>query len=286
MEFEKPEYSMTFDSPGEIIKGTDQSLNDITQKILKSTDPAPVIEDLPDTYVKLPAGLVAGKDVIQNAEVRELTGKHEELLAKARLSNNAAKYVETLLQCGVVSIGDAPATNALLDSLLQGDLDSLIMGIRKATFGDTFEVFNVTCPTCDAMNDLELDLKDIPVKELEDPAVREFLVPLRKGVKARVQFPTGAVQKELFKKQIGIPEMNSITLSHCVLSFIDANDNETPCNGLSDVRNLGIADRKTLQDYIYNNQPGPRYDQVTAQCHSCEGEVPVPLTVGILFREL
>jgi hypothetical protein len=287
VEFQKPEYSMSFDdSPGEVIKGNDQSLNDLTQKILKSTNPAPVIEDVPDTYVKLPAGLVSGDEVIQNAEVRELTGKHEELLAKAKLSNNAAKYIDTLLQCGVVSVGEAPATSALLDTMLQGDLDALIMGIRRATFGATFEVFNVACPTCEAMNDLEMDLTDIPVKELDDPLVREFIVDLRKGRKARVQFPTGALQKELFKKQIDITEMNSVTLATCVLSFIDAKGNERPCNGLLDVRDLGVSDRRTLQEYIYTNQPGPRYDQVTAQCHSCEGEVPVPLTVGILFREL
>jgi hypothetical protein len=131
---------------------------------------------------------------------------------------------------------------------------------------------------------MEMDLKDIPMSTLEDPEQRTFLVDLRKGRKARIQFPTGAVQQEIFKKDITIPEMNTITLAHCVLAFVDAEGNETPCNGLSDVKKLGLVDRKTLQEFIYEKQPGPRYDQVIAQCPSCDGEVPVPMGVGILFR--
>ena len=287
MEYEKPQYSMSFDdSPGEVIKGTSASLNDLTAKVMKSLNPSPTISDMPDTYVKLPAGLIIDNEVIQDAEVQELTGEHEELLAKAKTTNNAAKYVNTLLKCGVVSIGEHKVTQDILDSLIQGDLDSLLMGVRRATFGDDFEVFAVPCPVCGEDNDLTLNLGDVPVKELDDPSVREFYVDLRNGRKAKVQFPTGAVQNEIFKKQLSIPEMNSITLASCVLAFIDASGNEKPCNGLNDVKKLGLADRKTLQDYIYNNQPGPRYDQVVAKCHACEGEVPVPLNVGILFREL
>lgn len=290
MEYQKPDYSMSFDDDqGQVVKSTNDfspDLNELTKKVLNSLNPAPVIDDYPDTYVKLPAGLVSDDTVYQDAEVQELTGEHEEMLAKARQSNNPAKYVNTLLQCGVVSIGGNHVSNNDLGHLLQGDLDMLILGIRRATFGNDFELFDVQCPNCGESNDLKLNLEDIPVKELEDPEQREYFVDLRKGRKARVTFPNGAVQNEIFKKPISIPEMNSITLAACVISFVEADGTEHMSNGLADVKKLGLADRKTLQDFIYESQPGPRYDQVTAQCHSCEGEVPVPLNVGILFREL
>lgn len=291
MEYQQPTYSMSFeDDKGQVVGGntapTGTDLNELTKKVLSSLNPAPVIEDMPDTYVKLPAGLVADDTVYQDAEVQELTGEHEEMLAKARQANNPAKYVNTLLQCGVVSIGGKPVTNSTLTRLLQGDLDMLILGIRRATFGNEFEMFDVQCPNCGESNDLSLNLDDIPVKELEDPEQREYFVDIRKGRKARVQFPDGAVQNEIFKKPISVPEMNSITLAACVVSFVEADGTEKMSNGLADVKKLGLADRKTLQDFIYESQPGPRYDQVTAQCHACEGEVPVPLNVGILFREL
>lgn len=287
MEYQKPDYSMTFDDDkGQVVSADNADLNALTKKVLHSLNPVPVIEDLPDTYVKLPAGLVIDGKVIQDAEIQELTGEHEEKLAKARTSNNAAKFVNTLLQCGTVAIGDTPATAEILDSLLQGDLDTLMLGIRRATFGDEFEVYGVECPSCGEANDLNLNLKDIPVQELDDPETRDFIVDLRKGRQARIQFPTGAVQNEIFKKQMSIPEMNSLTLASCVISFINPDGSEILSTGLADVKKLGLVDRKTLQDYIYDNQPGPRYDQVTALCSSCEGEVLVPLNVGILFREL
>jgi len=287
MEYQQPVYSMTFDDPsGTMVKGTDAAANDLTKKALHTLNHAPVIESMPDTYVWLPAGLVLDDTIIQEAEVRELTGEHEELLAKAKTTSNPAKYLQTLLQCGVVSVGNTPCTTSILDSLIQGDLDTLMLGIRKATFGNTFEVFNVKCDTCGEFNDLEMDLKDIPMKELADPEVRVFSVPLRKGRSAKVKFPTGAVQNEIFKKPVSLPEMNSITLSQCVISFTEANGSETLCNGFADVRKMSISDRETVCDYIYKNQPGPRYDEVIANCHSCEGEVPVPLNVGILFRGL
>lgn len=288
MEHQMPQYSMSFDDDqGQVVQSTNtEELNSLTKKVLQSLNPAPVIGDIPDTQVKLPAGIIIDGKIRQDAEVQELTGEHEEKLAKARATNNAAKYVNTLLLCGTVSVGGKEVTQGLLDSLLQGDLDTLVLGIRRATFGDEFEVYEIECPHCQELNDLELDLKNIPVKELDDPETREFLIDLRKGRKAKIQFPTGAVQNEIFKNNLTIPEMNSLTLAECVISFIEADGTERMSNGLTDVKKLGIADRNTLQEYIYNNQPGPRYDQVTALCSACEGEVPVPLSVGILFREL
>jgi hypothetical protein len=287
MEHQMPQYSMSFDDDqGQVVSHDNADLNSLTKKVLQSMNPAPVIDALPDTAVKLPAGIVVDGKVYQDAEVRELTGEHEEKLAKSRLANNAAKYVNTLLLCGTVSVGGQEATPALLESLLQGDLDMLMLGIRRATFGDDFEVYEVECPHCQELNDLELNLKDIPVKELDDPDTREFLIDLRRGRKAKIQFPTGAVQTEIFKNNLTIPEMNSLTLAECVISFIEADGTEKMSTGLADVKKLGVSDRTKLQEYIYDNQPGPRYDQVTALCSSCEGEVSVPLTVGILFREL
>ena len=287
MEPQAPQYSMSFDDDqGQIVSADTADLNSLTKKVLQSMNPAPVIDEIPDTFVKLPAGLVTAKGVVQDAEVQELTGEHEERLAKTRSANNAAKYISTLLQCGTVAIGDKPATTEVLDSLIQGDLDMLILGIRRATFGDDFEVFEIECPSCGELSDLTMNLQDIPVRELEDPETREFLVDLRKGRKAKIQFPTGAVQNLIFKNQLTVPEMNSLTLAECVISFIEADGSERLSNGLTDVKKMNVSDRNAIQEFIYKNQPGPRYDEVKAACPSCEGEVPVPLNVGILFREL
>lgn len=287
MEYQQPEYSMKFDDDnGQVLKSTEHDLQALTKKVLHSLNPAPVIDELPDTYIKLPAGLIIDGEVHRDAEVRELNGEHEEKLAKAKTATNPAKYLNSILLSGSVSVGEIPITQPVLDSLIQGDLDMLMLGIRRATFGDDFEVFNVECPECKEAQDIRLNLKDIPIKELEDPRVREFEVLLRKKRKVLVSFPTGSVQNEIFKTPMTLPEMNSVTLSRCVNTFIEADGSQRPCNGMADVRKMSVPDRNTVQDFLYTNQPGPRYDQVVAKCGSCEGEVPVPLNVGILFREL
>lgn len=288
MEFEAPQYTMTFDEMEGEAKSAENTSADqlaaMTQKVLSNAT-APEIGPVPDAMVKLPAGLVTEGGIVRDAEVRELTGRHEEELAKVR--NNPSKFVRTLLTSGVVSIGDQKATPALLNDLVQGDIDALLLGIRKMTFGKDFELYQVPCDNCGELNDLKLDLDAIPVTELEDPLEREFDVEIRRGKKVRVVFPNGEAQSDLYKNaSLTAPELVSILLSHCILGFIDRNGNFTPSRGKNDVLDMGKADRDIVQEFIYEKQPGPRYDQVKAVCSACESEVQVPLNVGILFRDL
>lgn len=289
-ELAAPQYSFNFDDDTEnVVKGAEASadaLNSLTNKVLSSVNnAAPEIDPVPETEVKLPAGLITQSGVVRIAEVQELTGRHEEALAKVR--NTPSKFINTLLLSGVVSIGDEKINQKMVDKLLQGDIDALLLGIRKVTFGNDFEMFNVPCDYCGGLNDLTLSLDAIPVQELEDPEVLEYEVPLRKGRKARVTFPTGEAQKELYRNaDLTAPELVTILLEHCVLGFTSANGTFTPCRGKTDILDMGKADRDVLQQFIYDKQPGPRYDQVTASCSSCEREVPVPLNVAILFRDI
>lgn len=285
-----PQYSFNFDDDTEnVVKGAETSadvLNSLTNKVLSSVNnAAPEIDPVPETEVKLPAGLTTQSGVVRIAEVQELTGRHEEALAKVR--NNPSKFINTLLLSGVVSIGDQPISQKIIDSLLQGDIDSLLLGIRKVTFGSDFEMFGVPCDYCGALNDLTLSLDSIPVQELEDPTVTQHDVPIRKGRYVRVTFPTGEAQKELYRNaELTAPELVTILLEHCVQGFVSATGTFTPCRGKTDILDMGKVDRDLIQQFIYDKQPGLRYDQVTAACSSCEREVLVPLNVAILFRDI
>jgi len=280
---------MTFDDDeGKVTKGNEvspEALNSLTQRVLSSVAPAPEIDPVPDTHVKLPAGLVTAGGIVRDAEVQELTGEHEEALAKARANNSPGRFVQVLLQSGVASIGGEKPTLKQLTSLLQGDIDALLLGIRKATFGKHFELEQVRCPNCGELNDLKMDLDDIPMETLEED--REVEVELRFGRKARLTFPTGEVQAELYKNaDLTPPEMVSILLSHCVLGFTEKDGLFRPSTGMADVKKMGKKDRDIINTFLYTNQPGPRYDDVKAACHACDSEVEVPLNVGLLFQEL
>lgn len=286
--FEAPQYTATFDSMESDAKRADETspeaFNALTQRVLSSAN-APEIGPAPETTVKLPAGLITEGGIVRDAGVRELTGRHEESLAKIR--NNPSKFVNTLLLSGVDTLGNEKATQANLSQLLQGDIDALLLGIRKVTFGKEFELFQLPCEECGELNDIKLNLDDIPVQELDDPTTREFDVEIRNGKKVKVVFPNGEAQTDLYKNAaLTAPELVTILLSHCILGFTDRAGNYTPSRGKNTVLDMGKADRDTVQEFIYEKQPGPRYDKVKAVCSACESEVRVPLNVAILFRDL
>lgn len=259
--------------------------SDVAQQLLG--DDKPKVEPLlltepPDCTVTLPGGLVQmGGEVIQVAEVRELTGADEEALTKAGASMNPARYMQMLIKRAVVRIGDAePPTPDMLSALLIGDRNTLLLEIRKATYGNEIEVA-APCPGCAEVLDIVFDIsKDVPIHVLEDPTQRIYEVELRHGRKAKVALPCAGDQDAMIGEgKRTVPEMNTFLLARCVQD-IDGR----PVMGAPDVRNLGLLDRRTILDFIAKTQPGPKYEEVKEECPACGREVPVPLDLFDLFR--
>lgn len=232
-----------------------------------------------DSEVTLPGGFIAGDgSLVKYAEVRELNGVDEEAIAKA---GSVGKALMIMLQRGVVSIGTEKATKEDIDSLLSGDRDTLLLGIRRMTFGDTIS-FSFACPHCKTDLDVEVDLtKDVPIKDLKDPIEdRTFIYESKKHGNIVVSLPTGLTQKKLLDNtERNVAEVNTILLAGCVESI-----NGEPSIGASSVLKLGMADRERIIMEILNRAPGPRLGEVATTCEACGGEIPMPLTLSELFR--
>jgi hypothetical protein len=256
--------------------------NDLISKVLESTETQPaatlVINTPSDTLVNLPAGFITPDgEVIKTAEVRELNGKDEEYIGK---SQNVGKAFNTILTRAVVKIGDLPASEGLLDSMLSGDRDALMLGIFKATFGKTTEVA-CYCGGCDNFKDVEVDIdRDIKVKILVDAiADRTFTVNGKSSV-YEVTLPTGVVQKELsINTDRNGAEQTTVLLQHTILE-IDGK----PVMGKPQVQAIGLVDRKKIGEEIAKRLPGPVFDDIIIDCPDCGGKVVVPINIGTLFR--
>ncbi len=240
----------------------------------------PSAEPPMDNVVELPAGYLdlLSDEVTSTAEVRELNGADEEALAKAA-GGNFAKILDVVLQRGVVSICDQPA-KPLLDQLLSGDRDALLLAVRNVTYGPELE-FGAVCPSCETRQQVTLDLtEDVPMRRLENPKERTFEVELRRG-RALVSLPNGATQRDLFKADTKTTaELNTVLLAACVVEI-----NGQPVLGPSQVREgLGVRDRETLLKAISERVPGPRLMEVSKPCRSCGESMPLPLTLADLFR--
>ena len=257
---------------------TDQSLlEELTKKI---EEPAAEIKTVApsNTEVSLPGGFVNREgSLVKYAEVRELTGVDEEAISK---SGSVGRALNMMLTRGLVSLGMEAAQREDLDTLLSGDRDSILIGIRKCTFGDTIQ-FQIKCPHCGTDLDVTVDLnKDIPYKELTDPVEGRTFTYKSKLGEVLVKLPTGATQRKLMENtDKTVAELNTMLLSGCVVSI-----NGTPSLGASTVLKLGMADREKLINEILERNPGPRLGEVSTACEACGENIPMPLSLADLFR--
>jgi len=242
----------------------------------KKPEPVTIIPPS-ETVVTIPGGYISATgEVITSVEVRELTGKDEEAIARA---SSIGKALLTILSRGTVKVGEEKATDAILDSMLSGDRDAILLGIYKATFGQTAEMQGI-CPGCNEFKDVTVSIdEDVQVRPLSDPSDRIFTVDCKVG-EVEVALPTGHVQKELISNSDkSVSELTTILLSNCVRAI-----NGNPVFGKAQIQNLGINDRKLIAEAITENNIGPIFKDIKVTCPDCESEVTVPFNLGSLFR--
>lgn len=251
---------------------------------------APTIAPQPHGFVRLPGGLVRGPDPTQvsyEAEVRELTGEDEEYIDRIR-QGRPDRFVEAVLERGVVKVGDLPSSKQIISELLLGDAEFLMVEIRRATYGETVEYSDVTCPHCLGSMDLIIEIDDIPVTPLESTEARYFEVPLRKGGKAHVRMPRFSdLSSEFQNDKLTEAERKTLLLSRVVMSIESPSGERTAIEGSPDAaRHLSSADRNAIVNALGKRRVGPAYNEVKFTHDACGEEVPFPITMGDLFPDL
>ena len=257
--------------------------NDLIDQVLSASAPKqeqPVTVTPPsETLVDLPAGYITPDgEVVKTVEVRELTGRDEEALGKA---GSAYKALPMILNRATVRIGDEKPTEKMLDSLLVGDRDAILLGIYRATFGNETELVGY-CESCADFKIVQVDVsRDVQTRILVNPIEDRTFKVSGKTKEFLVTLPTGATQKELFSAENASGgERNTILLKHCVLEI-----NGNPVIGKAQVQELGVMDRNQIAAEINKRLPGPQFEDIELECPDCEGgKVVVPFNLGALFR--
>jgi hypothetical protein len=263
----------------EVTTSNPEVLQKMADEAVKEAAPAVTTTAPSSTEVTLPGGFITAEGaLVKYAEVRELNGADEEVIAKA---GNTGKALVAMLQRGLVSIGMEKATKDDLDNLLSGDRDAILVAIRRVTFGDTID-YGFNCPSCNTELAVSVDLnEDVPSVDLEDPIEdRRFTYTSKKHGEILVSLPTGLTQKKLLENMDKTrPEMNTIVLASCVMSI-----GGSPSSGASSVLKLGMLDRENLIEEIIKRNPGPRLSEVKTTCEACGEVIPMPLSLADLFR--
>ncbi|MFF8283344.1 hypothetical protein ACF06W_11545 [Streptomyces albus] len=231
-------------------------------------------------HVTLERGIHRDGTWHRDAEVRELTGADEEAIAAA--GTNSFRVFETLLLRGVRTIGDEFMSKKIAAELLIGDRELLIMAIRRATFGDDLEFERIPCPHCSELVDLTVPLDAVPLVHLDEHDRIEYEVPLRHGDTAVVRLPTGDDQAAVLAIQGGNgAKQDSEILGRCVLRIRHTDGSETRRPSAADLR---MGDRRTILSFLADTQPGPRYGDFSFVHETCGEEVPLPISLAVLFR--
>jgi hypothetical protein len=238
----------------------------------------PAVTPPPSDEVKLLAGIYNpfNGEVVDTAEIRELNGVDEEALSKI---SDYGRSLMAILQRGTVKVGEEAATQDVLDGLLSGDREYLILKIRVATFGKDIELTG-ECPHCETSQTFNIDLEeDVTLHRLEDTSLRSFIVEGKAG-EILVEYPDGATQRKLINTTDKTSaELDSILLKNCVTSI-----NGKAVINAEQVKALGMKDRRTILAKLVEKNPGPDLSKLAKNCPGCGLEVPIPLTLADLFR--
>lgn len=215
---------------------------------------------------------------LREAEVRELTGEDEEVFAKGRDDN---EKIARLVERGTVSLDGEEVDLALVRSMPIGNRDTLMLAIRRVTYGDDLEL-NLVCTTCQAENNITVDLAtEIEVKEGEPTTT----VTLRRGGTAVIRWPNSddesEIRKAAAKRQhaMNIAEVNTMLLGRILITV-----NGEDSFGEVTARHLRMPDRRDIVEHLSKEQPGPLFEKVEHQCVECGQTSPVSIGYEELFR--
>lgn len=266
----------------------DPSVLTASKAVLSASVGHATIGDPVTDQVDLPVPVVVDGQVTRAAQVRELTGRDEEALARAAVGDAPERMLDVLLERGVVAIGGRKPTAPELSALPVGDRDALILAIRKITYGSEVRFDKITCSKCSQDIELTYDLDDVPVVRREDVSV-DVVVPLRRGGQARLRMISGDDQRAVLaavreRKATTRAEQDTVLLGRVLVELTDARGQQIPLRGEETARDLPSADRSAMIRALEDHRAGPRMDEATVTCPWCGRETEVPLSIDLLFR--
>lgn len=237
----------------------------------------PVINEPPSMVFQLAAGYMQDNGRwTREFEVRELTGRDEEALARI---TDIGRGLVAMIERTLVRVGEDPGATRL-DSLISGDWNTVLLAVRAVTFGPEVEL-KPTCAACGAKYEVTIDITTDLAIRTANPEDLSWTVQGKRHV-YEMSLYTGSTQRkvyDLMSENKSVAAINTEVL-HDSISEIDG----MPVLGRDEIRDLSVADRRKILDSINEHRVGPDLDGVTIKCPTCGNEQPHPLNAAALFQ--
>lgn len=244
--------------------------------------------DIPVELVSLPSkGLVYPPEHpfsnIEEAEIRCMSAKDEDILTSRALIKRGTVISELLKSCLINKSVDT-------DSLLIGDRNAILIGIRVSGYGSSYSV-KIECGECSELVDNDFTLNSLTIKRLGVEPVFpgqnlfNFRLPIS-GQDIQFRLLTGAddlslTQQSEKQKKLGSQIDN--TMSRRIFQSIVSVAGKTDRSELSRlVSNLRAGDSLALRRYIDQIEPGIDMKQEIT-CKACGGVSMVDIPLGPSF---
>lgn len=250
----------------------------------------------PAELVEIPShGYLYGKvtndpDILERGsiKIRPMTVHEEKILTTSRIVKSGQAL-------------DMIFDNCIKSDIRSGDLLSsdrvfLMLWLRSISYGNLYK-FNLTCQnsSCGKRFEYEVDLSEHPIKEIEDPDVKEpfeITLPIMK-YKVWVRLPRGKDEIEIIKMQNKPKKINDTDesivqrLSSVIQKIEDPDGNEVPADQYQAfVESLVGRDASAIRNALDRNDAGVE-DIKGIQCPHCDFEfdTPIPITENFFRSE-
>jgi hypothetical protein len=221
--------------------------------------------------VSLPGGVAAEDgEWLREAELRALSGQEEDWLIRNSRAPSVLAVTFLLRGC-LVSLGRREATPELIDRLLVGDREFLILQLRRITLGEEFTAV-VSCPACSVKMDTSFRAEDVPVEHGADVAGPFSFELQSDGRQRRIHFrlPTGTDQEAVL-------DLPSSGAGDALLKLCLLDDGGMPLND---------DERSVLSDAIERCAPKVELE-LDLTCPSCRQPFVLPFdTTAFFLQEL
>ncbi len=233
--------------------------------------------------VDLPCGYVDANGLVhRELVVGEMTGYEEDLLAgKGPILQ---RLNQIILNCTrrLGEIDDRSQLNTAVSQLTASDRMVALLAIRRVSLGDFYEV-KVQCPNPDCKEEVRytLNLSEVEIKPMKDPAIRTFDHELTSG--RRVVWHVMTSSDEAWLTLKGKKKEDVLTLA--LLSRVDSVDGEAidrvngPKVAMTKLKSLPTRDRNEIRSLFEQNE-GHVDTDVDFSCPSCNHEWKDELSLG------
>lgn len=242
-------------------------------------EPPAELVDLP-SHGYLYHGVTEDSDILEKGaiRIRPMTVNEEKILSTPRIVR-AGQALDMIFQNCIKSDIDP-------SELLSSDRVYLMLWLRSVSYGNIYR-FKLTCPDTGREFETEVDLSEHPIREMDDPEIKEPFETILPVSKFKVWFrlPRGKDELEIIKLQNKPKKMDSVDetvvhrLKSAILKIQDPSGETIPENIKEQfVESLIARDASHIRNKMEDFDSGIEDIQVTSPYSDREYSVPIPIT--------